>query len=112
MGSTSLKSSFKLSGETDDSIDEVSYKDNPIEYRQVWIPEGELDDSPVLNCTRVRPGSLSTAYRKKFDESQMQLIQKGQQKLKVSFRIPNKSPLSSLGHRKVFNQFENINFIR
>ena len=55
LGSTSPKSSFESSGETAESIEKVSNKGNPIDYRHVWIPMEELGDSPFLNWTRVRP---------------------------------------------------------
>ena len=55
------------SEETDSLTEKSSLRTNLTEYRHVWIPEEEVDDSPVLHWTRVRPSSLSSAYRKKLD---------------------------------------------
>ena len=92
-GSIHQVSSPESSEETDSLTEKSSLRTDLTEYRHVWIPEEEVDDSPVLHWTRVRPSSLSAAYRKKLDSEESQRHQKKEnpERPKVMFRIPSKT---------------------
>ena len=96
--SNNLQFNLESSEENNNSIEQFSYRENHTDYRQVWIPDEEVNDSLILNWTRVRPNSFSAIYPKKldFEESQRHLIHKDPEKLKVPFGIPNKIPLCPL----------------
>ena len=101
-GSIHQVSSPESSEETDSLTEKSSLRTNLTEYRHVWIPEEEVDDSPVLHWTRVRPSSISAAYRKKLDseESHEQKQNKGTERPRVSFHFPIKADPSSLKRYK------------
>ena len=52
--SENLEFGLESSNENDESVVKPNYSKNPDSYRQVCVPDEELDNSPVLNWTRVR----------------------------------------------------------
>ena len=96
--SENLEFGLESSSENDESVVKPNYSKNPDSYRQVCVPDEELDNSPVLNWTRVRSSFLAEAYRRKLDfmESQRLLNITDLSTSKISCQIPNTLWLRSL----------------